>query len=429
MSDPARSLLGFIQAAPSPHHAVQHAASRLLGAGFSPLDEAESWQLRPGARHFVCRGGTSLAAFVVGQEPAQHSGFRLIGAHTDSPNLRLRPRPEQDQSGYRQLGVEVYGGVLWSTWLDRDLSIAGRVVLDAGGGSRLVDFGRPLLRIPNVAIHLNRTVNVEGLILNPQRHLTPILGLSSKTAPSVRELLAAELGRTGEAAKPERILSWDLSLYDCQPGVLSGPNQEFVQAARLDNLASCHAAIEALRDAPAEHPATRAAVLFDHEEVGSVSGQGADSSFLPQLLQRICLTTPDAAPDSFARACVRSFLISADMAHAVHPNYPEKHESQHMPLLGGGPVLKTNVNQSYATDAESAARFSELCRAAETPLQHFVSRADQACGSTIGPITAAQLGIRTVDVGSPLLSMHSIREMASAADVDAFLRVCRQFFA
>lgn len=429
MLAPARSLLSFIAASPSPHHAVQQARSRLLSRGFSELSEADAWQLAPGSRHFVCRGGTSLAAFIVGQQPAQLGGFQLIGAHTDSPNLRVRPRPEQDQSGYRQLGVEVYGGVLWSTWLDRDLSLAGRIVLDAGAGSRLLDFGRPLLRIPNLAIHLNRNVNTEGLLLNPQRHLTPILMASGKTAPSLRELLAAELARTGEAVEPDRILSWDLSLYDCQAGVLSGPSQEFVHSARLDNLASCHAAIEALCEAPAESDATRCAVLFDHEEVGSLSAQGADSTFLSHLLQRVSAAAPDAGADAFARACARSFMLSADMAHAVHPNYPEKHESQHMPVLGGGPVLKTHVGQSYATDAESAARFSELCRAAETPLQHFVSRADQACGSTIGPISAALLGIRTVDVGSPLLSMHSIREMASSSDVAAFVRVCRQFFA
>jgi aspartyl aminopeptidase len=256
-----------------------------------------------------------------------------------------------------------------------------------------------------------------------------VLTTAGKAAPSLRELLAAELARMGEPVEPARILSWDLSLYDCQPGTLSGPNEEFVHAARLDNLASCHAAIEALCEAPTEAATTRCAVLFDHEEVGSVSAQGADSLFLPQLLQRVAAAWPGTGADAFPRACARSFMISADMAHAVHPNYPDKHESQHQPVLGGGPVLKTHVSQSYATDAESAARFAELCKAAGTPMQHFVSRADQTCGSTIGPIAAAQLGIRTVDVGSPLLSMHSIREMTSRSDVDAFVRVCKQFYA
>ncbi|MDH5673844.1 MAG: M18 family aminopeptidase [Myxococcales bacterium] len=430
----ADALLTYIDASPSPYHAVTAAAARLTEAGFDELALEQRWQLQPGGRHFVIKGG-SIAAFIVGSSAPVDSGFLAIGAHTDSPNLRLKPQPDLRRHGYHQLAVEIYGGVLLSTWLDRDLSLAGRVVIDDGsdgGRSELVDFRRPLLRIPNLAIHLERTVNTDGLKLNAQRHMVPIWALErsakaakDEPAPALRQALAGQLSDAGREINPEAILGWDLCLYDTQPAAIAGLRQELIHAARLDNLASCHTALTALTTAAAEHPATRVILLYDHEEVGSRSAHGAASPFALDLLGR--LAGPDH--DALTRAVARSFLISADMAHAVHPNYADKHEPGHRPVLGRGPVIKTNVSQAYASDAESSARFVRLCQRAGVEPQHFVSRSDLACGSTIGPITAGRVGLPTVDVGNPLLSMHSIREMAAVEDVGAMQKVLGVFFA
>ncbi|HEX7477873.1 MAG TPA: M18 family aminopeptidase [Polyangiales bacterium] len=431
MSELAHALLSYIDASPTPYHAVAHSTRLLEDAGFAQLREEDAWKLKAGDRAYVVRGGSSVAAFVCGRLAPHEAGFLVIGAHTDSPNLRVKPAPALLKNGYRQLGVEVYGGALLHTWLDRDLSLAGRVVVDTDGEhceSYLVDFERPLLRVPSLAIHLNRNVNTEGLVLNAQTHLAPILGLGGEATVELRALLAAELRRCGQECAPERIAGWDLSLYDVQRATTAGLHDEFIQASRLDNLASCFAAVTALADIDDASDATRAIVLYDHEEVGSRSAQGAHSPLLREVLERAARAYGGSDPDAFSRAMARSFLISADMAHAVHPNYADRHEPSHQPVLGGGPVIKTNVNQAYATDGESMARFGQLCRGAEITPQHYVVRSDLPCGSTLGPITASQLGLRTVDVGSPLLSMHSIREMAAVADVEAFQRVLDAFF-
>jgi aspartyl aminopeptidase len=426
-------LLDFIDASPTPYHAVASAAAMLDRAAFTRLHEAEPWNLRPGMRAYVTRAGSSVCAFVVGDRPPQEAGFQLIGAHTDSPNLRVKPQPDVRAHGYHQLAVEIYGGVLWHTWLDRDLSIAGRVVIDdgtPGGSTRLLNFGRPLLRIPNLAIHLQRSVNSEGLKLNAQTHMVPVLALQdaqSKAGLGWTDALAEELARGGSSVEPASIVGWDLCLYDTQRSAILGFNREFIVAPRLDNLASCYAALGALTASGKERPETRAIVLYDHEEVGSHSAQGAASPFLIDVLGRICGSASGGEPDALPRALARSMMISADMAHGVHPNYADRHEPGHQPVLGRGPVLKTNVSQAYASDAETSAKFQLLCRAADVKLQHFVSRSDLACGSTIGPISAARLGLRTVDVGNPLLSMHSIREMAAAADVTAMQKVLDAF--
>jgi aspartyl aminopeptidase len=431
MPDLVQSLLDYLNASPTPFHAVTESAKRLRDAGFSEVQERDAWTLQPGTRAYATRNGSSLVAFVCGQRPAAESGFLVVGAHTDSPNLRLKPSPDQTRAGYRQLAVEVYGGVLLSTWLDRDLSLAGRVSIAHDGAVRteLLDFGRALLRIPNLAIHLNRNVNTEGLILNPQSHLAPILGLAGNDAEPLTRVLADQLNAHGHACAHDQILGWDLCLYDVQRAALSGLHNEFIHAARLDNLASCFGALTALASAPSSHDATRVIVLYDHEEVGSRSAQGASSPFLRQALERITQAGGATGAESFARAMARSFLISADMAHAIHPNYADRHEPLHAPLLGAGPVLKLNANQSYATDGQSAARFVQLCQRAGVTTQQYVVRSDLACGSTIGPITAAELGLSTVDIGSPLLSMHSIREMAACADVGALARLLDAFFA
>lgn len=425
----ADDLLTYVDASPTPYHACEETVRRLAAAGFRALDERESWALGAGDKVYVTRGDTSVLAFVLGAVPAERAGFHLVGAHTDSPNLRLKPRPEVTKNGLHTLGVEPYGGVLFHTWLDRDLSLAGRVLVqtNAGLSPRLVRFDRAMARVPSLAIHLHRTVNQDGLILNAQQHLPPLVGLESAGPLDVRELVAARLSELGQPTNPKDILGFDLSLYDVVPGTRSGLCGEFLHAPRLDNLASCHAALTALLSADGPRDATRGVVFYDHEECGSRSAQGADSPLLRTMLERLVLARPHQA-DSFHRALSRSFFISADMAHAVHPNYADKHEPAHMPHLGQGPVIKSNASQSYATDGESWATFESLCRKAGVKSQSFVTRTDLGCGSTIGPITAAQLGIRTVDVGNPLLSMHSIRELCAAADVAQMIAVLSAFF-
>lgn len=441
MEDRADDLLRFIDACPTPYHAVREASARLEAAGFTRLEESDHWSLSPGDRRLVVRNGGSLAAFEVGTVPPPSAGFRIVGAHTDSPNLRVKPRPDIRAEGYHQIAVEPYGGVLLHTWLDRDLSLAGRVTFrDAEGmQTRLVDLARPLLRVPSLAIHLYRELNQEGLKLNAQKHLVPVIGLDGD-ADLVSLLCRALSRKEPSSPKVEDVLAWDLMAYDLQPAARSGADGEFIHAARLDNLASSHAGLHALIDSvgsgsPAE--ATRVVVLYDHEEVGSRSAEGAGGTFLHDTLLRIVLALGDAdtVPDrdgdpgqGLARAISRSWLVSADMAHAVHPNYSDRHEPGHRPKIGGGPVIKTNANRSYATDAESAGFFADLCRRAGVPWQDFVTRSDLGCGSTIGPISAARVGVRTVDVGSPMLSMHSCREMAGTADVESMIAVLTEFF-
>jgi aspartyl aminopeptidase len=433
--DAADDLLAFVDASPTPYHACAEVIRRLEAHGFRRLDERDGWSLAAGDRVYVLRGDTSLLAFVLGAEPPAAAGFRLVGAHTDSPNLRLKPRPALTRHGVHQVGVEPYGGVLLYTWLDRDLSIAGRVLVRDGAAvtAHLVRVDRPIARIPSLAIHLQRGVNTDGLVLNAQTHLPPLVGLESAGPLDLRELLAGALAARGIGARPEDVLGFDLALFDVVPSTRAGLRRELIHAPRLDNLASCHAATLALLADLSPRAATRGIVLYDHEEVGSQSAQGADSGFLRGVLERLTSTLGARAHgpcdhDAIHRALARSFCISADMAHAVHPNYADKHEPQHMPLLGRGPVVKSNVGQRYATDGEGWAHFERLCRLADVTPQYFVTRSDLACGTTIGPITAAQLGVRTVDVGNPMLSMHSIREQCAAADVDAMIRVLRALF-
>ena len=416
---PVQDLLEFVNRSPTPFHAVAETVARLEAQGYRRLDEAEAWEVDRGDKVYVVRGGGSVAAFHMGTVPAREAGFHLVGAHTDSPNLRVKPNPELEKAGYGQLGVEPYGGVLLHTWLDRDLSLAGRVSL-ADGGARLVDFRRELLRVPSLAIHLNRTVNTEGLKLNAQTHMAPILALNELGEINLRALLAEELGDV----KAEDVIAWDLMAYDVQPATRSGRSREFIHAGRIDNLASCHAGLSALLATGDDAEMSRGIVLYDHEEVGSRSAQGAASDFLRSCLQRLS----GDSTEGFHRAVAKSFLISADMSHALHPNYTDLHEPMHQPVLGGGPVVKINVNQSYATDGESWASFERWARDANVNTQRFVVRSDLACGSTIGPITAAELGIRTVDVGNPMLSMHSCREVAAASDVPQMIDVMKRFF-
>ena len=420
-------LLRFLQRSPTPYHAVESASSRLLAAGFQKLSLADSWRgLGPGG-YVVSREGT-LIAFAL-PAGARVGSFALVGAHTDSPNLRLKPLAEITRHGYRQLGVEVYGGALLNSWLDRDLGLAGRALVRGATGqpeARLLQIDRPLVRVAQLAIHLDREVNERGLVLNRHEHLAPIFGESVKDATNLAQFCAAELGvAAGD------VVGLELMLYDVAAPSLGGVEREFVFSARLDNLASCHAGVSALVDVGPKIALDRplpVLVLFDHEEVGSQSAGGAASSLLPSVLERVVLAREGSRED-YHRALAASMCVSADMAHALHPNYADKHEAQHQPKLNGGPVIKVNAQQRYATQASTAARFAELCRAEEVPVQYYVHRTDLPCGSTIGPIAATVLGIPTVDVGNAMLSMHSAREMAGARDPWAMRRVLRRFFA
>ena len=417
-------LLAYIDASPTPRHAVAESVRRVVAAGFTELAEADAWSLAPGASHYIVRGG-SILALRVGTSPAVEGGFRLLGAHTDSPNLRVKPMPDVSSQGYAQLAVETYGGLLDYTWLDRDLGLAGAVMLksDAPGRveERLVHVSRPVLRIPSLAIHLNRSLRTDGLKLNAQNHLPPMLGLT-ETEGGLVALLAEVLD-----VAPERILSWDLSLADVVPCAVGGWHDEFIFAPRLDNQAMCHASLTALLRADAA-PATQVVALYDHEEVGSNSATGAAGNMVAEVLRRIAeVEGPGACMGALPRAVARSYQVSADMAHAVHPNWSDKHEPAHMPAINGGPVIKVNNQQRYATSAETAGLFEALCQDADVPVQKFVNRTDLACGSTIGPISSAQLGVRTVDVGNPMLAMHSIRETAGAEDPESMTEVMARF--
>jgi aspartyl aminopeptidase len=432
VQDSVADLLGFIDRSPTPYHAVAEAARRLAAAGYRELQDLDAWELAPGDRAYAIRGGGSLVALRMGAVSPVQAGFRVVGAHTDSPNLRLKPLADVGAHGYTQLAVEPYGGVLLHTWLDRDLSLAGQVTLREGERTRtlLVDFGRPLLRIPNLAIHLNREIATEGLKLNAQTHLAPVAGLTG--APGLLELVAREL-RARQLAQPapEDVLAFDLMLYDPQPAAVSGLRGEFIQAPRLDNLASCHAAVSALLAAAGEPPPAHSSVvvLYDHEEVGSRTAYGAAGPLLGDALERAVSGWKGSEPQGLSRALARSLLVSADMAHAVHPNYADRHEPGHRPRLGGGPVIKQHAGRAYASDAVGVAEVAALCARLGITPQHFVTRSDLACGSTIGPIASARVGIRAVDVGSPMLSMHSCREMAGSHDVQPMLDLLRLFLA
>ncbi len=420
----SKRMLAFIDRSPTPYHAAENLISLLKEDGFVELRESDTWTLQAGDRRYVMREGSTLIAFVVGAKSPATGGFRIVGAHTDSPTFRVKPRGARSTVGYRQLGVEPYGGALLSTWMDRDLSVAGRVLYQGADGSvqhQLVDLREPVARIPNLAIHLDRKVNADGLVLNQQRHMVPIVGLGDEL--DLRAVLARAIRQKAEA-----ILSYELSLYDTQPGSIGGMDDEFVFSARLDNLASCHMAMEALCGTPDGIDHTAVVVLYDHEECGSRSSIGAAGPALIDALNRIAMAHPDPQPQAIGRAKAASILISSDMAHAVHPNYAEQHDSEHAPRLNRGLVIKTNANQSYATSGQSAAEMTRLCRMVEYEPQQFVMRSDLRCGSSIGPIAAAGLGISTVDVGAPMLSMHSCREMAGTLDVYLGIRTFAQLF-
>ncbi|MDH0749799.1 M18 family aminopeptidase [Pseudomonas sp. GD03842] len=418
-----QGLIDFLKASPTPFHATATLVQRLEGAGFHRLDEREPWHVEAGGRYYVTRNDSSIVAFKMGRLSPLIGGIRLVGAHTDSPCLRVKPQPELQRQGFWQLGVEVYGGALLAPWFDRDLSLAGRVTFRRDGKveSQLIDFKLPIAIIPNLAIHLNRSAN-EGWPINPQNELPPIVAqIAGDERPDFRALLTDQLARE-HGLNADVVLDYELSFYDTQSAAVIGLNGDFIAGARLDNLLSCFAGLQALLNADGEE--TCVLVCTDHEEVGSTSACGADGPMLEQILQRVL---PDG--DDYVRAIQKSLLISADNAHGVHPNYADKHDGNHGPKLNAGPVIKVNSNQRYATNSETAGFFRHLCMAEEVPVQSFVVRSDMACGSTIGPITAGHLGVRTVDIGLPTFAMHSIRELAGSQDLAHLVKVLTAFYA
>ena len=398
-------LLKYLDGSPSPWHAVSSSSQRLSSAGFTRVYEIDAWS--DVAAGYVIRGA-SLVAWRQPVSATPSSSFRIVGAHTDSPGLRIKPRPDTGGAGWKQLGIEVYGGALLNSWLDRDLGIAGRVVL-RDGSVRDIAVHEPLARVPQLAIHLDRDVNDRGLVLDKQLHLTPVWGTGAARSGEFLEWLALRLGVT-----VADMGWWELCLFDITNATLLGADQSLVASARLDNQLSCWAATSALAVAtPTTH--TNVIALFDHEEVGSDSATGASGPLLATVLERV-VSARSGTRDDYHRALSGSSCVSADNAHAVHPNYPERHEPEHRPMVNHGPAIKSNSNQRYATSAQTAVAFQGACERAGVPWQVFVSRNNMPCGSTIGPLTATALGIPTVDVGVPQLSMHSARELCGASD-------------
>ncbi|KAF3807673.1 Aspartyl aminopeptidase [Colletotrichum gloeosporioides] len=474
----ALDFVDFVNASPTPYHACATASKLLEKAGFTKIKERDSWNssLRPGGKYYLTRNGSSIVAFAIGKKWKPGNPVAMIGAHTDSPCLRIKPVSKKNNVGFLQVGVETYGGGIWHSWFDRDLSIAGRVLVKDGEGNfvqKLIKVDKPLLRIPTLAIHLDRSSNFDP---NKESELFPIAGLATaelnkgaakpedtddsqedfkplkamteRHHPHILDVIAAHA-----EVEPEAVVDFELVLYDIQKSCLGGLNDEFIFSARLDNLNMTYCSVEGLiasvKDASVLDNDTtiRLVTCFDHEEIGSTSAHGANSNLLPAVLRRLASLpgSRDTASDgsyvavsshdggdyestAYEQTLSRSFLVSADMAHSVHPNYAGKYESSHQPAMNGGTVIKVNANQRYATNSPGIVLLQECARLAGVPLQLFVVRNDSPCGSTIGPMLSAKLGVRTLDLGNPQLSMHSIRETGGSADVEHAIKLFESFY-
>lgn len=421
-------LLKFLDASSVNFLAAEEIAKRLDAAGFSKLDRAGKWKLEPNGKYYIVQNGSAVIAFVTGTDLRQ--GYHIIAAHSDSPGFRIKPNAEMKcENGVVKLNTEVYGGPILYTWFDRPLSIAGRVILRGDSPltpiCRTVRINRPLLTIPHLAIHFNRAVN-EGNPLSKQKDMLPIIAIINKELEHdnmLLKLIAQELN-----VMPEKIIDFDMSLYDTTPACLLGLHNEFVTSGRIDDLSMAHAALTALiNTSDTQCASTRVMAIFDNEETGSGTKQGAASPLLKDVLTRINFIM-GGNEETYQQGVARSFMVSADNAHGLHPNYPEKQDPTNHPALGGGPVIKINANCKYMTDAESAAVFAEICRMADVPVQYFVNHSDVVGGSTLGNILTSQIDLRGVDMGAAIWAMHSVRETASAADHDYIISAFSKFF-
>lgn len=447
----AQRFVQFINSSPSPYHAVSTVKKLLVESGFEVLSEKETWKLEQGKAYVVTRNASSLIALKVGKLYVPGGPVAIVGAHTDSPCLRIKPISKKSAEGFIQVGVEQYGGLIAHLWFDRDLSVAGRVYIKEGDRylPKLVHIDKPLMRIPTLAIHLNRGAH-EKFEFNKETELLPIAGqeeytcsndpalkLSSTEFAAVKHVverhneLLVSLIANHLGVSVSQIEDFELVLGDHQPATLGGMHDEFIFGPRQDNLTSCFAAAEALAASPGDPNNIQMISLFDHEEIGSVSAQGADSSFLPDILGRLAApgTIPgDSGVQTMAKMCSASFLLSSDQAHGVHPNYERFYEKDNRPRVNGGPVIKINANQRYATNSRGIVLIKQIAESARVPLQLFVVRNDSPCGSTIGPMLSAKLGLRTLDLGNPQLSMHLIRETGGAHDVARLTALFEGFF-
>lgn len=416
-------LCAFLDASPTPFHAVATISEQLIAAGFSRLYEQNDWSAVQSGKYFVTRNDGSIIAFTLPDRAAlADTGFNMVGAHTDSPCLKVKPNADIYQQGMLQLGVEVYGGALLNPWFDRDLSLAGRVAYQDKQGQLqhcLVNFEQAMAMIPSLAIHLDNEANSNRTI-NAQQHL-PVIVMQCDEQTTFKQLLHAQMVKQDPSLSDADILDYELCFYDTQSAAITGLAGDFISSARLDNLLSCYVGVSALL--AADEQQANLLVCNDHEEVGSMSSSGAQGPFLASVLMRLA-----GDNERYYRMIEQSMMISVDNAHAVHPNYADKHDKQHGPKINAGPVIKLNANQRYATNSETGARFRLLCRAVDVPVQEFVVRSDMRCGSTIGPITASEVGVRTLDVGLPSLAMHSIREHAGSQDGYMLAQVLTQFY-
>lgn len=412
----AEELIDFIYDSPTAFHAVETVEKVLLNCGFEELEEGNKWSLTKGGKYYTKKNNSAIVAFVMGNDSVVENGFKIIGSHTDSPTFRIKPEPHMVcEGGYLKLNTEVYGGPILNTWLDRPLAIAGRVALKTENPmkpeERLVNINKPLLVIPNLAIHMNREVN-KGVELNPQKHTLPLMGIVNDTMGKnnyLLNILAEQLKVDNES-----IIDFDLFLYEYEKGCIMGMNNEFISSSRLDDLAMVHAALKALIQCK-DTKGTNVLVAFDNEEVGSSTKQGADSIMLSSILERI-VEKEEQGKEAYFRALSKSFIISSDLAHAVHPNSPEKADPVNRPMINKGPVIKISARQSYTSDSFSSAIYDQICKKANVPVQRFVNRSDERGGSTIGPISSTHINIPSVDIGTAVLGMHSIRELGGVED-------------
>lgn len=412
----AQELIDFIYESPTAFHAVDSVKKILLSRGFEEIREEDKWNLKKGGKYFLNKYDSALIAFVVGKGEVEKEGFRIVGAHTDSPGFRVKPNPDMEVEGaYVKLNTEVYGGPIINTWLDRPLSIAGRVTIKSENPFspqiKLLNIKRPILIIPNLAIHMNRNVN-SGVELNRQKDILPLLSLVNENLEKGRYLIKTIANEL--SVKEEDILDFDLFLYEYEKGSIIGLNNEFISCGRLDDLIMVHSGIKALTKVDAGNT-TNIMVCFDNEEVGSTTKQGADSPMLANTLERIIISMGKSREDYF-RALSNSFMISCDLGHALHPNYGEKSDPVNRPVINKGPIIKVSANQSYTSDSVSIAVYKSICDIAGVPVQFFVNRSDEKGGSTIGPISSSHVNIPSVDMGLAVLSMHSIRELGGVKD-------------